>query len=62
MNWNRIDSSWKELKGNADEQWGELDEDQLASQVRETYGDSSDEVAQEPTDWRRRLSEIHHGG
>lgn len=59
MNWNRIDSDWKDIKGNVVDHWGELDEDQLASRVRETYGVTNDEVAQEPADWQQRLSEIH---
>ncbi|MGA8008510.1 MAG: CsbD family protein, partial [Thiomonas sp.] len=29
MNWERIEGNWKQLKGQAKEQWGKLTDDQL---------------------------------
>jgi uncharacterized protein YjbJ (UPF0337 family) len=58
MNWDRIESNWERIKGNVLEQWDGLTEDQLASQVRETAGDSDYEAERELTDWQERLNEI----
>ncbi len=59
MNWDRIEGNWKTIKGNVTEQWDELNADQLASRIQETYGISDDEAEPELTDWQQRLSEIH---
>jgi len=58
MNWDRIEGNWKKIKGNVLEQWDDLNEDQLASRIQETYGNSDDEAERELTDWQQRLSEI----
>lgn len=58
MNWDRIDGNWKKIRGNVNEQWDGLNEDQLVSRVQETYGISDDAAEDELTDWQRRLSEI----
>lgn len=58
MNWDRIESNWERIKGNVLEQWDDLTEDQLASRIRETAGDSDDEAERELTDWQQRLNEI----
>jgi uncharacterized protein YjbJ (UPF0337 family) len=58
MNWDRIESNWERIKGNVLEQWDDLTEDQLASRIRETAGDSDDEAERELTDWQERLREI----
>jgi uncharacterized protein YjbJ (UPF0337 family) len=52
MNWDRIAGSWKQFKGSAREQWGELTNDQrnviagkrdqLVGRIQETYGISMD--------------------
>jgi len=59
MNWDRIETNWKKIKGNVGEQWDDLTEDQLVSRVQETYGSLDDEAEPELTDWQRRLSEIN---
>jgi len=59
MNWDRIEDNWKKIKGNIVEQWDDLNEDQLASRIQETYGISDDEAERELTDWQQRLSEIN---
>ena len=58
MNWDRIGDNWKQIKGNVNEQWDDLTEDQLASRIRDTYGTADDEAEAELTDWQQRLSEI----
>ena len=58
MNWDRIEGNWKKIKVNVLEQWDDLNEDQLASRIQETYGNSDDEAERELTDWQQRLSEI----
>jgi uncharacterized protein YjbJ (UPF0337 family) len=59
MYWDRIEDNWKRIKGNVNEQWDGLTEDQLASRVQETYGISDDEPEPELTDWQQRLNEIN---
>ena len=58
MNWDRIEDNWKKIKGNVIEQWDDLTEDQLASRIRDTYGNADDEAEHDLTDWQQRLSEI----
>lgn len=57
MNRGRMESRWKQLKANADEQpWDELTtDDQLVNRIRETYGISDDETECQLTDWQARL-------
>lgn len=48
MDWNRIEGNWKQLKGRAREEWGQLTDndlqvvagrrDQLAGKIEERYG------------------------
>jgi len=59
MNWDRIEGNWEKIKGNVLEQWDDLTEDQLASRIQETYGNSDDGAERELTDWQQRLSEIN---
>jgi len=59
MNWDHIEDNWKRIKGNVIEQWDDLDQDQLASRIQQTYGISDDEAELELTDWQQRLSEIN---
>ena len=54
MNWDRIQGSWKQVTGQAKEQWGKLtndhldviggNRDQLAGKIQEAYGGTKDEV------------------
>ena len=34
MNWDRVEGSWKQFKGNVKEQWGKLTDDQLDVDTR----------------------------
>jgi uncharacterized protein YjbJ (UPF0337 family) len=68
MNWDRIEGNWKQFKGNAKEQWGELthDEldviagkrDQLMGRIQETYAISREETEKQLADWQNRMKDV----
>ena len=60
MNWEDSEDNWLQLKGNVNEQWGDLSDCQLAERVQQTYGltDADDEAECQFFDWRLRLNEI----
>ena len=58
MNWGHSGHKWMQGKGNVAEQCDELTEDQFASTLQESLGDSDGEAEPDLTDWQRRLSEI----
>ncbi len=57
----RVEGNWKQLKGKAKEQWGELTDDdldviagkrdQLEGKIQERYGHAKDKAKQEVDDW-----------
>lgn len=61
MNWDIIQGKWKQLKGQAQEKWGELtnddldqidgNKDQLAGKLQEKYGWSREEADKEINDY-----------
>jgi uncharacterized protein YjbJ (UPF0337 family) len=61
MNWNEIEGNWRQLKGEAKRQWGELTDDELdqidgnrerlAGIIQEKYGKSKEEVDRELEEW-----------
>ena len=61
MNWDRVEGSWKELKGKVLEKWGRLTSDeidviagkreQLEGTLQRVYGKSRDEVRREVDDF-----------
>ncbi|MGA8009879.1 MAG: CsbD family protein [Thiomonas sp.] len=63
MNWERIEGNWKQLKGQAKEQWGKLTDDQLteiggkrdqlAGKIQESYGITKDEAEQQLAAWQK---------
>ena len=65
MNWDRIEGNWKQIKGKAQEQWGELTDDdldvvagkreQLVGKVQESYGIARDEAERQVAEWETRL-------
>jgi hypothetical protein len=59
MNWDRIESSWKQGKGNVNDQWGDLTDDQLANRIQATFGNSYAETEPELTEWQQHLREIN---
>lgn len=62
MNKDRIEGSWKELKGKARQQWGKLTDDDLdqiegsyeilAGRLQKAYGISRDEADKRIADWK----------
>lgn len=64
MDWNRIEGNWKQLKGEAQRQWGKLTDDELdeiegnrqklAGKIQEHYGKTKDEVERELDRWAAR--------
>jgi len=64
MNWDTIQGQWKQLRGNAKEQWGKLTDDeldqmdgkrdQLVGKIQERYGIAKDEAERQVDDWSRR--------
>lgn len=67
MNWDRIEGSWKQMKGKAREQWGKLTDsdwqqiqgkrDQLVGKVQERYGITREEAQKQADAWARTLDE-----
>jgi len=60
MNWDRIESGWKQGKGDVNDQWGDISEDQLTSSIQVTFGYSYAESESELTEWQQHLREINH--
>jgi uncharacterized protein YjbJ (UPF0337 family) len=68
MNWDRIEGNWKQFKGNAQQQWGKLNDDQLhviagkrdvlLGRIQELYGISKDEGEKQLADWEKRMESI----
>lgn len=64
MNWDRIQGSWREFKGNVKEQWGKLTDDDLdqiegnrealAGRLQNRYGIAKDEAERQIDDWMSR--------
>lgn len=64
MNWDQIEGKWKQLRGNAKEQWGKLTDDdldvmagkrdQLIGKVQEKYGIAKEEAERQVDDWSSR--------
>ena len=63
MNWDTIAGNWKQLKGKAKTQWGELTDDDLdvaagqrdvlVGKVQERYGIAKDEAEKQVDDFGR---------
>jgi len=62
MNWDRIEGSWKQLKGRMREQWGRLTDDELdkiagrrdrlAGSLQDSYGIAREEAEQQIEDFK----------
>ena len=67
MDWNRVEGSWKQLKGKAKEQWGRLTDDdfdvvagrrgQLVGKIQERYGVAKDDAEKQLTEWESKATE-----
>jgi uncharacterized protein YjbJ (UPF0337 family) len=65
MNWEQVESSWKQLMGSAKENWGKLTDDdlnqisgkreQLAGKIQETYGITRREAEKQVWDWGKSV-------
>ena len=65
MNWDQIQGKWKELKGQAQQQWGELTNDdvdkingnreELEGKIQQRYGKSKEEAKEEVDSWLGRF-------
>ncbi len=61
MNWDQIKGSWKELKGKARENWGELTDDeleeaaghreQMVGLIQKKYGKTKEDAEREVDTW-----------
>lgn len=65
MNWDQIEGNWKQFKGQAQERWGELTDDeldqakgqrsQLVGKLQERYGWAREEAEREADEFARRI-------
>ena len=68
MEWDRIESNWKQYMGSARLQWGRISVDELdiiagarktlAGQIQEVYGISRDEADKQVEAWRGQQKEM----
>jgi uncharacterized protein YjbJ (UPF0337 family) len=67
MNWDQIQGHWKQVTGQAKEQWGKLTDDdleivagrrdQLAGKIQERYGVAKDEAEKQLAEWQRKATD-----
>lgn len=65
MNWDQIQGNWKQMKGRAQSEWGELtgddldevegDRTRLEGKIQERYGKSKEEARRAVDTWLDRL-------
>ena len=65
MNWDRIEGQWKQFKGQAQQQWGKLTDDdwdliqgkreELIGRVQSLYGKKKDDAEREVDAWGEEL-------
>ena len=66
MNWDRIEGNWKQFKGKAQQQWGNLTNDdldviegrreELAGRLQERYGVAKDEAQRQIDPWLKTIN------
>jgi len=64
MNWDQIEGKWKQIRGQAKQQWGKLTDDdldtmagkreQLIGKVQEKYGIAKEEAERQVDAWSSR--------
>ena len=64
MNWDRVEGNWKTFKGQVQQKWGKLTDDdmttingrrdQLEGKIQQRYGYQKDQVKKEINDWYDR--------
>ena len=65
MDWNIIEGKWKELKGQAREEWGKFTDDELeeiggkkdvlVGKLKQKYGYASDEAHRQVDEWAKQI-------
>jgi uncharacterized protein YjbJ (UPF0337 family) len=63
MNWDRVEGNWKTFKGQVQQQWGKLTNDdldviagkreELLGRIQNAYGMSRDEAERQVTAWEK---------
>ena len=63
MDWNRVEGNWKEFKGNVQQKWGKLTNDdldvvvgkrtELSGRLQQRYGYAKDQADREIDMWLR---------
>jgi len=67
MNWDQMEGKWKQLKGSAKEQWGELTDDdldvingkrdQLIGKLQQRYGLAREDAKKRADAWLKTMRE-----
>jgi uncharacterized protein YjbJ (UPF0337 family) len=67
MNWDILKGNWKQITGQAKEQWGKLTDDdldvvagrreQLAGKIQERYGIALNEAEKQIAEWQRKATD-----
>ena len=70
MNWDQIEGKWKQFSGSAQEQWGKLTsddlatltgrKDQLVGKIQERYGIAKAEAEAQADKWSKALQATKH--
>jgi uncharacterized protein YjbJ (UPF0337 family) len=66
MNWDQIEGNWKQLRGQAQQKWGNLTNDdldvvegrrdELIGKIQERYGVAKEEAEKQVDDWMNSVS------
>jgi uncharacterized protein YjbJ (UPF0337 family) len=66
MNWDQIEGNWKQLRGQAQQKWGNLTNDdldvvegrrdELIGKIQERYGVAKEEAERQVDDWMNSVS------
>ena len=67
MNWEQIEGQWRQFRGQAQQQWGKLTDDdldvvagrrdQLAGKIQERYGIARDEAEKQLSAWESKADD-----
>jgi uncharacterized protein YjbJ (UPF0337 family) len=65
MNWDRVEGNWKQFRGQVQQQWGKLTNDdldtvegrrtELVGKIQERYGIAKDEAEKQVDTWMRNI-------
>ncbi len=66
MNWDRVEGNWKSIKGQAQQQWGKLTNDdldviegkrvELSGRLQNRYGIAKDEAEKQIDTWLTKIN------